>query len=859
MATMSGRFRMWRCAALVLLIGVPSGARSMDRSSAGHATSAPIASTTAGPFDLTGFEDRADGTMLFRSPRMRMLLDGADARILVPAAQREPMPRGRVPVTAITLSHECMSGRPAPLRGEDLLAGTVTEFRRGAAPRRVRRWRSVAPKRIAGAVALYWTTAPSGAPRFDLHVPAGVSVEETVFTLTTSGDEPPTLHLDGDGSMRVALGDAAVLRLSAPVAWERTPLCDAPVEARFEILGEGRFRFRALARDPRWPLIIDPEIAPAVLHGGSGLDYAWAVTTHGSDGILVTGATSSVDLPVVDPFQQNNAGGVLQSDAYLALFDARTGALRWASYLGGSDPDFGVAATVLDDGRVFLLGATDSRDLPTVDPYQDEFAGGDSDLFTARISPDGTVLEECSYLGGSGLEEGWGIAGDGAGGVWIAGLSESTDFPVVDALQEGNGGGMDVFISRFSATGGGPVFSTLLGGSADDQARAIAREPDGGLVIAGWTASPNFPVTDDGGTGRRGVSDGFVLSIAPDADSVRWSTLLGGESADHARGVAVDGSGRVWAAGWTSGAGLPVTAAFQSAPGGGPTDGWLARLGPGGTTPDLVTYIGGSGPDEARAVTVDASGGIVVAGATLSTDFPLLHAPTTGPRGSLDAFALRVDSVDGSLAASSVVGGAGSDEFQAVTALLDGTVACAGHAHHASPATPDFPSTARHVPAAGGGPRDALVAVVDFRESGLASPKGRWLRGEGGTASQVRIGARLTGEGPQAASDFDPVVSALELRCGPESTLRIEADDSGWRATKAGLRWTSPAGGEEPRVVLTLDRRRNRIRCTSRGGGPLPPDDAGSLELVLHLGDARLGAIGEIRGSRRTVRILPVR
>ena len=92
-----------------------------------------------------------------------------------------------------------------------------------------------------------------------------------------------------------------------------------------------------------------------------------------------------------------------------------------------------------------------------------------------------------SYLGGEGEELGNALAGDGAGGVWVTGYTNSIDFPILSAYQSSYGGG-DVFVSHFSSSGT-LLSSTYLGGKSGESVTASAGDGSGGVWVMGRTGS----------------------------------------------------------------------------------------------------------------------------------------------------------------------------------------------------------------------------------------------------------------------------------------------------------------------------------------------------------------------------------
>jgi hypothetical protein len=219
------------------------------------------------------------------------------------------------------------------------------------------------------------------------------------------------------------------------------------------------------------------------------------------------------------------------------------------------------------------------------------------------------------------------------------------------------------------------AYSTFFGGEHSEQSLAIAVDAAGAVYITGHTDSLRFPTrraadrTLGGGTCNDGFpcTDAFVTKLSKTGRSVAYSTYLGGSGGDAGRGIAVDASGSAYVVGATSSPDFPVKGAFDGSFGGPGTcdeiqcfgDAFVTKLGPAGA---LVysTYLGGSDDDQGNAIAVDAAGDAFVAGSTLSTDFPALHAFQASNHGSGDAFVAKLAPDGASLLYSTFLGGAGN-------------------------------------------------------------------------------------------------------------------------------------------------------------------------------------------------------
>src|SRR5439155_4788919 len=164
----------------------------------------------------------------------------------------------------------------------------------------------------------------------------------------------------------------------------------------------------------------------------------------------------------------------------------------------GFDEGLGIAVDAA--GNAYVTGLTDSTNFPTTaEAFQAAFGGGGVDAFVTKLDPTGSALVYSTYLGGSGSDEGLGIAVDASGNAYLVGVSDSTNFPTTaEAFQAAfGGGGADTFVTKLDPTGSTRVYSTYLGGSGFDtiQGSGLAVDASGNAYVTGLTFSTDFPTT----------------------------------------------------------------------------------------------------------------------------------------------------------------------------------------------------------------------------------------------------------------------------------------------------------------------------------------------------------------------------
>src|SRR3569832_1681192 len=198
------------------------------------------------------------------------------------------------------------------------------------------------------------------------------------------------------------------------------------------------------------------------------------------------------------------AGGYLlhpgnQVGFWLGDYDAKSPlviapVLVYGSYLGGAGAERVGRVAVDGGGNVYLTGETASSDFPVSGGAAQGVSGGGSDAFVAKFDSAGALVY-VTYLGGAGSDRGTALAVGGRGATYVTGTTESLDFPLQSAEQPSYGGIADAFVAKLSADGANLVYSTYLGGNAQETAKAIVVGGSGAAYVAGGTLSANFPVT----------------------------------------------------------------------------------------------------------------------------------------------------------------------------------------------------------------------------------------------------------------------------------------------------------------------------------------------------------------------------
>lgn len=328
------------------------------------------------------------------------------------------------------------------------------------------------------------------------------------------------------------------------------------------------------------------------------------------------------------------------------------------------------AVAVDASGNSYVAGHTFSASFPITPGVFQPAHGGNADALIAKLDPTGSTLLFATYLGGSQDESASGIALDSNGNVILAGWTRSPNFPVNNAVKSTfSGGGMDAFLSKLNPTGTQLLYSTYLGGAADDAANGVGLDANDRVLITGVTNSSAFPVSMGAfQTTLGGNRDAFVTKLDTTligAASLLFSTYLGGSNEELGTAIAVDGAGDAFVTGPTSSMNFPTANPIQpscASCAGGQSDAFVTKLNANGTALVYSTYLGGSSYDSGLAIALDSLGNAYVAGETDSSDFPTtMGAFQTSYHGALDAFVTKLDSAGSARVYSTFVGGSGSD------------------------------------------------------------------------------------------------------------------------------------------------------------------------------------------------------
>jgi Beta-propeller repeat len=257
------------------------------------------------------------------------------------------------------------------------------------------------------------------------------------------------------------------------------------------------------------------------LGGSNAFDYdeCSRIARDSKGDVFVTGNTASFDFPTTSGAYQTHLNGD-QLDAFVSELNTTGTVLLHSTFLGGMEWEFGNDVRVDGSGNVYVTGESYSDDFPTKNGAFQRTKRGDSDAFVTKFNPTLSSLVYSTFVGGSGYESSYAIFLDSSQNAYIAGYTDSTDFPVLNPTQAHFHGGSNSngFAFTLNSTGSALLFGTYMGGTGQsncdtDIAYGVSVR-NNTLYVGGLTCSLNFPVTPGAfQTTSSADGSGFVQAI----------------------------------------------------------------------------------------------------------------------------------------------------------------------------------------------------------------------------------------------------------------------------------------------------------------------------------------------------------
>jgi len=371
--------------------------------------------------------------------------------------------------------------------------------------------------------------------------------------------------------------------------------------------------------------------------GSSGNDWGLGIAVDNSGNVYVTGQSSAT---WGSPVRTYTSG----YDAFVAKLDSSSGALVWNTFLGSSGVDSGDCISVDGCGNVYVTGSSDTN---WGSPVRAHVAGYGYDAFAAKLDSSSGALVWSTFLGGSGMDQGLGIAVDSSGNIYVTGLSYATWGSPVRAYKSSPTEG---FAAKLNSNGV-LQWNTFLGSRGGDVGQDIAVDGSGNVYITGSSHAG---------------ADAFATKLNSNG-VLQWNTFLGGSGDDQAFGITLDGGGNVYVTGVSYATwGYPVRAYTLGA------DAFAAKLNSNGVL-QWNTFLGSNDVDYGYEIAVDGSGNVYIAGMSRAT----WGSPVMVYTARNDAFVAKLNSngsIDLAMLATLTINTAGQGTVTGAGPFASGTV-----------------------------------------------------------------------------------------------------------------------------------------------------------------------------------------
>jgi hypothetical protein len=561
---------------------------------------------------------------------------------------------------------------------------------------------------------------------YDFEIAAGANPRQIQFDV--KGADTVSVASNGDLVLQTKLG---ALHVKSPVLYQTINNMKLPISGGFSLKSSTRVGFSLTGYDPTKPLVIDPVLLYSTYLGGLADDQAVGIAVDTEGSAYVAGWTQSTNFPLASEGQTPSG-----TNAFIAKLDVSGSSLLYADFIGGSSEDYATAMTLDNDNNVYVTGYTCSSDFPMVNAFQSSM-NGCYDGFISKVSGDGSSLLYSTYLGGSNGAQPYSIALNSSSEMYVAGYTNSTDFPLLNAVQTTvapNGGGnygQYGFVTHLTADGSALVFSTYLAGSAnviqncgypcwgapDTLIQGIAVDLSGNAYVAGWTNTSDFPTTV--GAYMPSLSNlnnqqiAFVSEFSG-SGSLLYSTYFGSTSGNgypsSAAGIAVDSTGSAYITGTAySDGSFPVTTPNLCDPG---TYGWscsygfVTKFNPTGTGLAYSTFLPVNNSATPQSIALDSLENAYVLSSVYGSGMTTVN-PIEGFTNQSDMLITEIDPTGSIQLFGTYLGGNGEDFPGGIAVDVSGSIYVAGYTNSS-----DFPVSAAALQNTLGGNSDAFIAKI---------------------------------------------------------------------------------------------------------------------------------------------------
>ena len=502
---------------------------------------------------------------------------------------------------------------------------------------------------------------------YDFVVQPGADASQ--IALQFSGADKLRVNSSGDLVLSTKLGE--VLQ-HAPIVYQVINGTKKQIKGSYKIAEENKVSFQLASYDPSRELVIDPVIAWSTYLGGSHEEYARDIALDSAGNVYVTGVTTSNDFDVLNAIEAGDGTIVSMGEEIFVTKISQTGnvpSIAWSTLIGGDAIDIGAAIALDSSANVYVAGWTESYNFNKLNEIEGMNYGNpyDSDTIMFKLSQTGNVpsLAWSTYLGGTLDDRAQDIVVSDNGNVYVVGTTISSDFDTVNSIFPYNFSA--VYVLKLTQSLNIPViaFSTFLGGEELDIPTGVAVDSSENVYVTGLTDSASFNQINQV-QGDSPGRDAFLFKLSQSANypSLEFSTYLGGDGADEANAIALDGSGSIYIAGVTASTDFNIFRSIHGTDRKGNV--FVTKFNQAFNIPSIAfsTLVGGSLLEEAEDIAVDSFGGIYVTGWTNSIDFDVRDEFEGGSlNNGVDSFLFKLTQVADvpSLFYSTYIGGARSD------------------------------------------------------------------------------------------------------------------------------------------------------------------------------------------------------
>jgi hypothetical protein len=410
-----------------------------------------------------------------------------------------------------------------------------------------------------------------------------------------------------------------------------------------------------------------PDLVYGTYLGGRDKECATGIAVDRFGAAYFVGRTPSPDFPVT-PGAFSTTTRVDNNDwtGFVSKISARGDHLLYSSFLGGNFRSSANAIAVDSAGRAFVVGSTCSSNFPTTRfAMLQKPAGSDKvdacDGFVAWLNAEGSRLEYGTYLGGTREDAATAVALAPSGDqVYVGGYTFSRDFPITATAPQLKLNGLsNGFFSAIDVRSGRLLYSTYLGGNANDRITGIAAATDGAVYVSGITDSKNWPNVRLMQFGGLGATDGFVIRLDPTGKGRPFGIRIGGSRDESLTSIALDSHGDIYAVGSTNSPNFPVVGHNLSQVGGAFVIKFNALRFAGKQAGVMWSRrLGGHGDDSLLSASAGMPGSIFVSGRSGSKDFPTTKTAIYGRlEAENDSTLIQLRASDGQIQFATFVGG----------------------------------------------------------------------------------------------------------------------------------------------------------------------------------------------------------